>query len=160
MASVAGILISISLFNIGCEQPGSNSQIRYEWKTVMEGDWGSHLYDVHFISEKRGWAVGNAVDLTPGADFGEGAESLIIHTNDGGQTWHRQHSGVFNNPLRNVYFRSASEGWSIGEGGVLIRTTDSVDKHGSTLKPARKIICMTFLSVMEQVGLSATGAQC
>ena len=124
IASIAGTLISISLFSVGCEQTGSQRQVRYEWKTVMEGDWGSHLYDVHFISEKRGWAVGNAVDITPGADFGEGAESLIIHTNDGGQTWHRQHSGVFDNPLRNVYFRSASEGWSIGEGGVLIRTTD------------------------------------
>ena len=117
------VLIGI-LFMAGCEQTASQRQVRYEWKTVMKGDWSSHLYDVHFVSEKRGWAVGNAVDLTPGADFGEGAESLIIHTNDGGQSWHRQHSGVFENPLRDVYFRSASEGWCIGEGGVLIRTTD------------------------------------
>ena len=90
----------------------------------MEGDWSSHLYDVHFISEKQGWAVGNAVDVIPGAEFGEGAESLIIHTKDGGQTWHRQNSGVFNKPLRNVYFRSALEGWCTGEGGVLIHTTN------------------------------------
>ena len=124
IASVAGILISMSLFSAGCEQTASQRQVRYEWKTVMEGDWSSHLYDVHFISEKQGWAVGNAVDVIPGADFGEGAESLIIHTNDGGQTWHRQHSDVFNKPLRNVYFRSALEGWCIGESGALIRTID------------------------------------
>ena len=109
---------------VGCENSAPKRQVRYEWQTVMEGDWSSHLYEVHFVSEKRGWAVGNAVDVTPGADFGEGAESLIIHTNDGGQTWHRQHSSVFNNPLRNVYFRSASEGWCIGEGGTLIHTID------------------------------------
>ena len=78
-----------------------------------------------------GWAVGNAIDVIPGADFGEGAESLIIHTTDGGETWHRQHSGVFNKPLRNVYFRSASEGWCIGEGGVLIRTTDGGEAWGA-----------------------------
>ena len=117
------LFISI-LFLVGCEQTASKSQVRYEWKTVMEGDWSSHLYGVHFISEKQGWAVGNAVDITPGADFDEGAESLIIHTNDGGQTWRRQHSGVFNKPLRRVYFRSASEGWCVGEGGILIHTTD------------------------------------
>ena len=90
----------------------------------MEGDWSSHLYDVHFISEKQGWAVGNPVDVTPGTDPGEGAESLIVHTDDGGQTWHRQHSGVFSKPLRNVHFRSALEGWCIGESGVLIHTMD------------------------------------
>ena len=116
-------LISI-LFIVGCEQTASQRQVRYEWKTVMEGDWSSHLYDIHFISEKQGWAVGNAIDVIPGADFGEGAESLIIHTNDGGQTWHKQHGGVFNKPLRKVHFRSASDGWCVGESGVLIRTID------------------------------------
>lgn len=121
--SLIALFIGI-LSIVGCENSAPQRQVRYEWKTVMEGDWSSHLYDVHFVSEKRGWAVGNAVDVTPGTDFGEGAESLIIHTNDGGQTWHRQHSSVFNNPLRNVYFRSASEGWCIGEGGTLIHTTD------------------------------------
>ena len=121
--SVSVVLIT-ALFIIGCEDITSKEQTRYRWKTVMEGDWSSHLYDVHFISEKQGWAVGNPVDITPGADPGEGAESLIIHTNNGGHTWHRQSSSVFNKPLRNVYFRSALEGWCIGEGGALIRTTD------------------------------------
>ena len=122
----ASVILTIALFIIiGCEDTTSNEQTRYRWKTVMEGDWSSHLYDVHFISEKQGWAVGNAVDVIPGADLGEGAESLIIHTTNGGQTWHRQNSEVFNKPLRNVYFRSPLEGWCTGESGVLIHTTDS-----------------------------------
>ena len=112
------------LFTVGCEDTTSKKSVRYEWKTVMEGDWSSHLYDVHFVSETQGWAVGNAVDITPGLDFEEGGESLIVHTSDGGNTWHRQNSGVFDKPLRKVYFRSALEGWCIGEEGVLIHTSD------------------------------------
>ncbi len=118
------LFISILSSMVGCEDTASKKQIQYEWKTVMEGDWSSHLYDVHFISEKEGWAVGNPIDVVPGQDFMEDAESLIIHTDNGGQTWHKQSSGVFNKPLRNVYFRSALEGWCIGESGVLIHTTD------------------------------------
>ena len=116
-------LVSV-VFLIGCEDTTSKKQVRYVWKTVMEGDWSSHLYDVHFISETHGWAVGNSVEVTPGHDIGEGGESLIIHTQDGGNTWHRQNSGVFGKPLRKVYFRSARDGWSIGEEGVLIHTSD------------------------------------
>ena len=120
----AVLLISILCSIVGCEDTASKKQIQYEWKTVMEGDWSSHLYDVHFISEMKGWAVGNAIDVVPGQDFTEDAESLIIHTDNGGQTWHKQSSSVFNKPLRNVYFRSALEGWCLGESGVLIHTTD------------------------------------
>ena len=116
-------LVSV-IFFIGCEDTTSKKQIRHEWKTVMEGDWSSHLYDVHFISEKSGWAVGNATDITPGLDFGEEGESLIIHTKDSGKTWHRQNSGIFGKPLRKVYFRSALEGWCVGEEGVLVHTSD------------------------------------
>ena len=122
---IAIVVLITSLFNVGCEETTSKKQIRYEWKTVMEGDWSAHLYDVHFISETHGWAVGNSVEVTPEHDSGEGGESLIVHTNDGGNTWHQQNSGVFGKPLRKVYFRSALEGWAIGEEGVLIHTADS-----------------------------------
>ena len=77
------VLLIGMLSIVGCENSTSKGQIRYEWKTVMEGDWSSHLYDVHFVSETQGWAVGNAVDIIPGQDFTEDAESLIIHTNNG-----------------------------------------------------------------------------
>ena len=123
-------LVSV-VFLIGCEDTTSKKQIRHEWKTVMEGDWTSHLYDVHFVSETRGWAVGNSVDIDPSLDFAEEAESLVIHTDNGGQTWHRQTSGVFGKPLRTVYFRSELEGWCLGESGVLIHTSDG----GETWEP-------------------------
>ena len=121
---IAVIVFVTSLFMVGCEGTTAKKQLHYAWKTVMKGDWSSHLYDVHFISETHGWAVGNAVEVTPEHDIREGGESLIIRTTDGGNTWHRQNSGIFGKPLRKVYFRSASEGWSIGEEGVLIHTSD------------------------------------
>ncbi|MDE0016273.1 MAG: YCF48-related protein [Candidatus Poribacteria bacterium] len=125
------LLIVLIIVINGCGDTTSKKHIRYEWKTVMKGDWSSHLYDVHFVNENLGWAVGNAVDVIPGLDAEEGAESLIIHTADGGNTWHRQNSGVFGKPLRKVYFRSELEGWCLGESGVLIHTSDG----GKTWKP-------------------------
>ena len=128
---VFAVVCVATLFVVGCEETTSKKPVRYEWKTVMEGDWSSHLYDVHFVNENLGWAVGNAVDVIPGLDAEENAESLIIQTTNGGQTWHRQNSGVLGKPLRKVYFRSVLEGWCLGEGGVLIHTSDG----GKTWKP-------------------------
>ena len=128
---VFAVVCVATWFTVGCEDTVSKKPIRYEWKTVMEGDWSSHLYDVHFVNENLGWAVGNAVDVIPGLDAEENAESLIIQTTNGGKTWHRQNSGVLGKPLRKVYFRSALEGWCLGEGGVLIHTSDG----GKTWKP-------------------------
>ena len=83
-SQVLSMLIVLIIVINGCGDTTSKKHIRYEWKTVMEGDWSSHLYDVHFVNENLGWAVGNAVDVIPGLDVEEGAESLIIHTADGG----------------------------------------------------------------------------
>ena len=103
---------------LGCADAPEN--VRGEWKTVMAGDWSAHLYDVHFISKTNGWAVGNAEDVATRHGFEdfegintsarEGAESIILHTRDGGQTWQRQPSGVFGKPLRKVYCRSRIRG--------------------------------------------------
>ena len=131
VGAVLAVVCIATLFAVGCENTTSKKPVRYEWKTVMEGDWSSHLYDVHFVNENLGWAVGNAIDVIPGLDAEENAESLIIQTTNGGQTWHRQNSGVLGKPLRKVYFRSALEGWCLGEGGVLIHTSDG----GKTWKP-------------------------
>ncbi len=114
---------------IGCSNTPKNT--RGVWKTVLKGDWSAHLYGVHFISETHGWAVGNSVGVFSGhgvdetdRSYTEGAESIILHTADGGKNWHRQNSGIYGKPLRDVFFRNASEGWCVGEGGVVIHTTD------------------------------------
>ncbi len=116
----------------------------FEWKTVVKGDWSAHLYDVHFVSEKIGWAVGNQAGMRPPSHLSPAhhthtdayeqaseartTESIIIHTDDGGKNWNRQHSGIFGKPLRKIFFRNSSKGWCVGEDGVLIRTTDGGEK--------------------------------
>lgn len=119
------VIISV----LGCDNTPKNTI--GIWKTVLEGDWSARLYDVHFISDTHGWAVGNSVGLLSEHNLDEtknsytdGAESIILHTENGGKNWYRQHSTVFGSPLRKVYFRNSSEGWSVGEGGVIIRTID------------------------------------
>ncbi len=109
----------------------------FKWKTIVKGDWSAHLYDVHFVSKKKGWAVGNQAGIRAplhtnsahttnlGANAeNAGTESIIIHTDNGGKTWNRQQSGIFGKPLKKVYFRDMFKGWCAGEDGVLIRTAD------------------------------------
>ena len=124
-------LITILSF-LGCSNTPKNTI--GVWKTVLKGDWSAHLYDVHFISETQGWTVGNSVGMISAhtvaevdetdRSYTEGAESIILYTADGGESWNRQNSGIFGKPLKKVYFRNASEGWCVGEAGIVIHTTD------------------------------------
>ncbi|RKX99249.1 hypothetical protein DRP77_13625 [Candidatus Poribacteria bacterium] len=75
------------------------------------------LYDVFFVSELEGWAVGE--------------NSAIIHTTDGGKTWESQSENVKwlsegenKYVLYCVQFTDEKTGWIVGEKGVLLRTTD------------------------------------
>ena len=139
-SSIYSLYLSLLLINIiglllivGCSNTDKN--IRGEWKTVLKGDWSAHLYDVYFISEKEGWIVGNAVgissrhglnNLSNDVDnsFSDETESIILHTQNGGEDWKIQNSGIFGKPLKKVFFKSPEIGWSIGEDGIIIHTTD------------------------------------
>ncbi len=104
------------------------------WKTVLEGDWSARLNDVHFISITHGWTVGSSIGIAPNHSlnssdednpvYTDGAESIILHTKDGGKNWIKQNSGIYGKPLHKVFFRNESDGWCIGDGGVVIHTTD------------------------------------
>lgn len=104
------------------------------WRTVLEGDWSARLNDVHFISITHGWVVGNSVGIAPNHSlnstdennpvYTDEAESIILHTKDGGKNWIKQNSGVYGKPLHKVFFRNESDGWCVGDGGVVIHTTD------------------------------------
>ncbi|MCG9127119.1 hypothetical protein JT359_05900 [Candidatus Poribacteria bacterium] len=131
------LLINICIFLIvGCSN--SDKNVREEWETVLKGNWSAHLYDVFFISDKEGWIVGNSVGNSPHhvskttlkdneiQNNGE-AESIILHTLNGGEGWTIQNSRIFGKPLKKVYFTSSENGWSIGEDGVIIHTTDGGD---------------------------------
>lgn len=122
-------IILLLLIFISCKNPTENT--RGEWKTVLKGDWSAHLNDVHFISETHGWTVGNSIGLLPdyiedesNQEYKDGAESIILHTNNGGESWIRQNSGIYDKPLKKVYFQNDLKGWSVGEEGVVIHTID------------------------------------
>ncbi len=76
------------------------------------------LRSVHFIDTKEGWVCGD--------------EGVILHTLDGGRTWHRQPTGVTAS-LRSIQFLTAEVGWAVGRAelphgmgsvGVVLFTND------------------------------------
>jgi photosystem II stability/assembly factor-like uncharacterized protein len=57
------------------------------------------LRSAFFIDHKEGWVVGD--------------EGVILHTLNGGQTWHRQPTGLCSS-LRSVHFLTPDIGWVVG----------------------------------------------
>lgn len=77
------------------------------WKVVRRGGPASRLFDVDFIDDKHGWAVG---------------WSPVLATEDGGQTWWpRGEEKVYGHAIR---FLNANDGWIAGQHGSLYRTRD------------------------------------
>lgn len=85
----------------------------------------ANLHDVQFVGTRHGWAVGD--------------HGVIWHSDDGGETWSLQASGV-TCPLHSVCFLSDRVGWVAGGGtllstrvsyGVILKTTDG----GQTWQP-------------------------
>lgn len=79
-----------------------------------------HLYQLFFLTPLKGWAVGQP--------------SLILHTEDGGQTWTEQtidpyaedcyqcaDAGVY---LRQIQFVDENNGWAVGRYRTIYKTND------------------------------------
>jgi len=86
------------------------------------------LIHIDFVSDKRGWIVGDG--------------GTILFTRDGGQSWTKQSAGV-NVTLYHIDFRDDKNGWVVGERGVLLRTVDG----GETWTPVATNTNVTLLSV-------------
>jgi photosystem II stability/assembly factor-like uncharacterized protein len=86
------------------------------------------LIHVDFVSEKRGWIVGDG--------------GTILHTEDGGETWVAQNSSV-KATLYHVDFRNDRVGWAVGKQGTILRTTDG----GETWFIVEPLVRNTLLSV-------------
>ncbi|TAJ98379.1 MAG: hypothetical protein EPO39_18395 [Candidatus Manganitrophaceae bacterium] len=85
------------------------------------------LKTIHFVDERHGWAAG-----------GGGA---LIATQDGGEQWSLQQSGV-TSELTTVDFVDADHGWAAGPGKVLLKTDDG---------GARWVPQFTFSSPIRQI---------
>ena len=65
------------------------------------------MYDLSFLDENKGWAVGS--------------QGTIIHTIDGGETWELQAQGLTSNFLRCVHFTSPNNGYIVDNGKTLLK---------------------------------------
>ncbi len=75
------------------------------------------------MDAKNGWAVGGKSRIDR-----EGSVGIILHTDDGGRTWHTQAFGV-TGYLYGVRFADANTGWAVGQAvdtcdGSVVRTED------------------------------------
>jgi photosystem II stability/assembly factor-like uncharacterized protein len=86
------------------------------------------LIHIDFVSDKRGWIVGDG--------------GTILFTRDGGQSWTKQNSGV-SGTLYHIDFRNDKNGWVVGDHGTVLRTSDG----GETWVPAATNVKVTLLSV-------------
>jgi photosystem II stability/assembly factor-like uncharacterized protein len=86
------------------------------------------LIHLDFVSDKRGWIVGDG--------------GAILYTSDGGETWTPQNSNV-KATLYHVDFRNDRVGWAVGKQGTILRTTDG----GETWFTVEPLVRNTLLSV-------------
>ena len=69
------------------------------------------LTSVFFVNDKKGWATGH--------------DSLILATNDGGETWIKQHIDLEHEaPLLDIWFQNSEHGFAVGAYGAMLETTD------------------------------------
>jgi len=74
------------------------------WRSVASGT-RAHLTDVHFVDERRGWAVGY---------LRSNGTSVVLESGDGGETW-LPHLTVSGEELHAVTFTDPDHGWAVGE---------------------------------------------
>jgi photosystem II stability/assembly factor-like uncharacterized protein len=81
------------------------------WRQAKEVPTRVMLTSVSFVGDRQGWAAGHW--------------GVIVHTEDGGETWKLQHSDTtVDQPLFSVYFSDASNGVVVGLWSLALRTTD------------------------------------
>ena len=86
------------------------------------------LIHIDFVSDKRGWIVGDG--------------GTILFTRDAGASWTKQNVGT-TGTLYHVDFRNDKDGWVVGERGTILRTTDG----GETWLTIPTNLNVTLLSI-------------
>ena len=81
------------------------------WRQAQKVPTIVTLTDVFFVDAKTGWAVGH--------------DTLILKTEDGGETWVKQSGGgASDNALLSVFFKDANHGFAVGAFNYTTETTD------------------------------------
>ena len=139
------IMLCGSLVYFGC----SEDTAQFEWRQIESGT-NTHLYGIHFVDAKHGWAVGTAGTVLSTVDGGTTWQAASVskdtltqvnfttpnngwltsigqvhYTASGGATWNVQHhirSQSRPPGILDIYFVSTTEGWAVGGKGTVLWT--------------------------------------
>ena len=143
---IALIILCGSLVCLGCSQ----DTVQFEWRQLQSGT-GEHLYGIHFIDTKRGWAVGTGGTVLSTVDGGSSWKSAAIskdtltqvrfatpnngwtvsigqvhYTGSGGASWNLQHqargAGKTSPGILDLHFANTTHGWAVGGKGTVLKT--------------------------------------
>jgi photosystem II stability/assembly factor-like uncharacterized protein len=90
------------------------------------------LFAASFVDRNEGWVVGSRyIKELPGPDANR-FEAVILHTEDGGETWVAQASNS-KDLLLSVQALPNGHAWAVGQNGAVLRTTD----HGLHWNPMK-----------------------
>jgi photosystem II stability/assembly factor-like uncharacterized protein len=95
-----------------------------EIRIYRAGDFGAgrpEFLSIRFSDNRRGYVVGSV--LRRSGDEDVVVDSLLMRTEDGGDTW-RRISVPTKTELFHVDFNGNSHGWVVGDEGVIFATTD------------------------------------
>ena len=92
-----------------------------------ESKW--ELRGILFVSEEEGYAIG-------GTTSGGG---VILHTEDGGENWESQDTGINYNAFFDICYDGASSLYVVGEWGTILRLTDPDIRSGYSVEARGKL---------------------
>ena len=80
-----------------------------------------YLKSVFFVNASIGWVAGGILRT-----FGPGYSNVLFKTTNEGSNWTEQTfpANAGNYRLNSVFFLNETTGWSVGDGGVIFKTTD------------------------------------
>ena len=97
------------------------------WQDIRifrSGEFGAgrpEFLSIRFSDKKRGYVIGSV--LRKSGDAEVVVDSLLMRTDDGGETW-RRITVPTKAELFHIDFSGNSHGWVVGDGGVILATTD------------------------------------
>lgn len=95
-----------------------------ETRIFKTGDFGAgrpEFLSIRFSDKKRGYVVGSVLRTSGDEDIV--IDSLLMRTDDGGETWRRL-TVPTKTELFHLDFNDNSHGWIVGDNGVILATTD------------------------------------
>ena len=97
------------------------------WQDILiyrNGEFGAgrpEFLSIRFSDKKKGYVIGSVLRKSAGEEVV--VDSLLMRTEDGGETW-RRISIPTKTELFHLDFNGNSHGWIVGDGGVILHTTD------------------------------------